>query len=222
MTNGECRSIPGVPMKTATLEVRDYMDHNPVEEVEIEKVITGPPGILTPEDLSRLLNVDGGNLLPMIALAAFAGIRTAELLRLNWHDIDLVRGFVNVSATKSKTAQRRLIKVEPNLLAWLAPFAKKTGPLWTGKENDYQNAMTRREQAAGITMPHNCLRHSFASYHLAKFQDAARLSLDMGYTSPKLIFNTYREIVYPEAAERYFAIQPPTPPANLIPIAQFA
>jgi integrase len=152
----------------------------------------------------------------MIALAAFAGIRTAELRRLNWHDIDLVRGYVNIAATKAKTAQRRLIKMEPNLLAWLAPFAKKTGPLWTGDENLYMSQMTRREQVAGITMPHNCLRHSFASYHLAKYQDAARLSLDMGHTSPKLIFNTYREVVYPEAAEKYFAILPPTQPENII------
>jgi integrase len=74
--------------------------------------------------------------------------------------------------------------------------------------------MTRREQVAGIIMPHNCLRHSFASYHLAKYQDAARLSLDMGHTSPKLLFNTYREVVYPEAAQLYFAIVPPTQPAH--------
>jgi hypothetical protein len=35
------------------------MDSNPVEDVEIEAVIDKPPGILAPDELTRLLNVAG-------------------------------------------------------------------------------------------------------------------------------------------------------------------
>jgi site-specific recombinase XerD len=38
---------------------KHYMDSNPVEDVEIEAVIDKPPGILAPDELTRLLNVAG-------------------------------------------------------------------------------------------------------------------------------------------------------------------
>jgi integrase/recombinase XerD len=42
-------------------------------------------------------------------------------------------------------------------------------------------------KAAGITdWPDNALRHSFASYHLAHFKDAAALALEMGHTDHDL------------------------------------
>jgi integrase len=49
-------------------------------------------------------------------LGAFAGLRTAELLRLNWKDVELTRGYIHVSAANSKTAQRRLVTLVPNLV----------------------------------------------------------------------------------------------------------
>jgi hypothetical protein len=56
--------------------------------------------------------------------------------------------------------------------------------------------------------PQNGLRHSFASYHLAKHQDASKLALEMGHTSARLIFDAYREVVRPEEANRYWQIKP--------------
>jgi len=47
------------------------------------------------------------------------GLRTAEVLRLEWSDVDLVRGFVTVAAHKSKTARRRLIPIAQNLAEWV-------------------------------------------------------------------------------------------------------
>ena len=56
--------------------------------------------------------------------------------------------------------------------------------------------------------PSNALRHSFASYFLAKFQDAAALALQMGHTTTGMIFTHYREVVAPEHADAYWQIVP--------------
>jgi hypothetical protein len=59
---------------------------------------------------------------------------------------------------------------------------------------------------------------SFASYHLAKFQDAPRTALDLGHVSPRTVFNHYREIVTPEEAERYWNIFPAKKAENVVPM----
>jgi hypothetical protein len=55
--------------------------------------------------------------------------------------------------------------------------------------------------------PPNALRHSFGSYHLARFNDAAALALEMG-NSPAVIFKHYRQLVKPKDAERYWKLAP--------------
>ena len=65
-----------------------------------------------------------------------------------------------------------------------------------------------RETARIIEWPQNALRHSFASYHLAKFNDAAVLSLELGHTNSQLVFQHYRQLVKPKQAERYWKIAP--------------
>jgi integrase len=52
------------------------------------------------------------------------------------------------------------------------------------------------------------LRHSFASYHLAHFKNAAELALEMGHTNQQMIFDHYRQLVRPKEAARYWRICP--------------
>ena len=44
--------------------------------------------------------------------------------------------------------------------------------------------------------PNNGLRHSFASYHLAKHQNAPQLALEMGHSTPRMIFEIYSETLF--------------------------
>jgi integrase len=143
---------------------------------------------------------------PFIALGAFAGLRRAELERLEWNEVDLESALIEIPASKAKSASERFVKIEPNLAAWLEPHAQPRGnvaPL------NYRELLDAARYAAGIARwPKNALRHSFASYHLAKFNDAAALSLQLGHTSPHLVFKHYRQVVRPKEAERYWQITP--------------
>jgi integrase len=161
--------------------------------------------VFTPKQLANLLAAAGPSLLPALALQAFAGLRTAEVLRLEWSDVDLVRGIVTVAAHKSKTARRRLIPIAQNLAEWLRPYAQMSGPVYSTKTRNYHADIEALRSSIGLsTWPNNGLRHSFASYHLAKHQNAPQLALEMGHSTPRMIFENYREVVAPAEAERYW------------------
>ena len=202
---------------------KGYVDHNPIDDIDKKKVVDRPPEIYSVDDLARLLDSSPPELVPLVALGAFAGIRTAELLKLEWKDIDVARGKVNISTAKSKTAARRNITMEPCLKAWLAPYGPSaTGPIFEGNVYAFLHLLRTACKAAGIKPAKNGLRHSFCSYHIAKYENAARLALDMGHTTTKLIFSNYRELVTPEEAERYFNIFPPAQAENVVPMARRA
>ena len=188
---------------------RELVEKNPVTSVDKVKLVDKAPKIFTPKQLADLLATADSSLLPALALQAFAGLRTAEVLRLEWPDVDVVRGFVTVAAHKSKTARRRLIPIAQNLAEWLRPYAQMSGPVYSTKTRNYHADIDALRSSIGLsTWPNNGLRHSFASYHLAKHQNAPQLALEMGHSTPRMIFDNYREVVAPAEAERYWTIDP--------------
>ena len=66
---------------------------------------------------------------PFLAIGAFAGLRSAEIERLDWKNVNLKRGFIEVRAETCKTRARRLVPISDNLRAWLKPFAVPAGPV---------------------------------------------------------------------------------------------
>lgn len=163
-------------------------------------------GILSVEQTARLLTSAPQSLIPYLTIGAFAGLRAAEVERLEWDRIDLDSGFIEVAAKNSKTARRRLVKILPNLQAWLTPFRGISGLVIPA--NLRWLLVDAREQAGISQWPSNALRHSYASYHLAHFNDAAALALQMGHTNTAMIFQHYREVVKPKNAARFWEIMP--------------
>jgi integrase len=185
---------------------RGWVQTNPLEDVPKAKVTGAPPGILSPEQVARLLEIASDETLPIFALGIFAGARSAEIERLQWHHIRWDERLIEVPALTSKTASRRLITMQPNLLAWLEPYRGHRGPICPP---NHIRRMIKDRHSAGITnWPSNALRHSFASYHLAAFKDAPALSLELGHVRPQTVFAHYRELVRPAEAERFWKIAP--------------
>lgn len=186
------------------------------------KVKEGAIAIFTPDETRRLLtrlHRFRDDLLPFAAIGAFAGLRTAEIARLDWEDIKLDQGHILVSADKAKTAQRRLVPIQPNLAKWLASYRDKKGKA-AGKVAPLnrtnfaiahavakQITLSDGEKITPIKWKRNALRHSFGSYRLAACKSAAEVALEMG-NSPRMIFQHYRELVTPAEAKAYWSIEP--------------
>jgi integrase len=216
VSTGNFRRVLGVAFSHAV--AHGWLSENPVARAMKPKVIQGEIGILTPEQLQKLLEKAHEDILPALAIGAFAGLRRAEIERMEWKDVDLVEGFVQVRASNAKSARRRLVRVRPALAAWLQPYAGRVGRIWPEGERG-RLLFDEAKEKAGFTTKHpwpsNALRHSFATYVLASTSDAATLSLEMGHTDQRLIFAHYRELVKPKAAAAWWAVLP-TAPGNVV------
>lgn len=185
---------------------RRYCADNPVASTRRAKEVDGEVEILSVAQTAALLEAAGAETLAYWAIGAFAGLRRAEIERLDWKQVDLDLNLIEVKARHSKTATRRLVTVQPNLAAWLGPIRKIRGPV--APVNLRKLTRADRERAGlSLRWPVNALRHSFGSYHLARFNDAAALALQMG-NSPEVIFRHYRQLVKPKDAEAYWQICP--------------
>jgi integrase len=204
---------------------RHYLLVNPISEIEPKAVADGRVGILTPEQLLALLTVAQGDLRAIIAIGAFAGLRPErEAGDLTWEAIDLEEGLIDVGQESAKTAEYRYVKVEPVLKTWIEPL-KKEGRI---RQKNFWPRFKQARRDAGfrcqgrnplgpdgrpverelIPWPHDALRHSYASYHLAMWEDAPRISAQMGHTTTKSVFKSYRHRVKKAVAEKWWSLFP--------------
>ncbi len=194
---------------------RNYCRDNPVMKTAKAKVVRGEPGIFTPDQMRKLLEKAPARFLPFVAIGAFAGLRTAEIERLDWSAVDLPGRLIEVSAKNAKTAQRRLVVISDNLAVWLAPLAKKSGPVADIGALRIDRAATLKD-AEVKDWPDNALRHSFASYHLAHHKNAAALAAELGHTNSKVLYAHYRNRVRPDVAAQWWQIMPPAEYGNVV------
>lgn len=174
--------------------------------VKRRKEKSAPVEILTPQEMVALLEQAGPEIAPCFALGAFAGLRSEEILRLEWEDATRRPGFIEVAAHKAKTATRRLVPITENLAHWLGPL-RATGLVWRSTKPMFHKTRLRVAAEAGVKWKQNVLRHSFISYRLAEIQDVNRVALEAG-NSPQMIFRHYRELATPDQARTWFSIAP--------------
>lgn len=189
--------------------------------------------IITPAEFRSLLLVAQGSLagvsederwspdlLAGVALQGFCGIRAKEMTRLEWKAVDFEEGQVLVSKGQGKTRKGRVIPLPPSCLLWLKGLAGKSGPVvpseYQKKLSGLRAIMRSPSQitrtAPGFVsseMPDNCLRHSFATYHLALHKNEALTSRLMG-NSPGVLRDNYEALSLraPRLAPEWFNVKP--------------
>jgi integrase len=161
--------------------------------------------IYTPTEVARLLGAADKDFVPYIVLIAFGGVRREELHKgLRWESINFDRRDIIIPAAIAKTGRKRKIVMHENLLAWLAPYRVKSGPIFA---QDPQRRIAKVAAASGIKWKRNGLRHSFGSYRMEQTKNEGQVALEMG-NSPQVVKDHYYEIVDERAAREYWKIKP--------------
>jgi integrase/recombinase XerD len=188
---------------------RGYALSNPISQTSTAKVIDKPPGILTVAQAIKLLECAEPEIVPAVALAMFAGLRPeSEIVRLDWSHVDFESHLIDIAADRTKTAQKRFVKIHDNLLEWLLPHRKASGAIVPNRQT-YFNALARAKAAAGIKdWPADCLRHTYASMHFGAFKNAGETAQELGHVDLKMLFKHYRERVKPAEALKFWEIRP--------------
>ncbi len=210
-----------------------FIEKNPAERVRPMKVVEADTEILSCSQIVELLKVADSSILPAFAIGAFAGVRDSEIKKLRWEDINFQTGAIHVRGKNAKSAKNRHVDISENLSKWIKPLAKASGPVWpvNGRKLHDQakldagfanpDRLTEKQKESRTSWqqwPKNGLRHSYASYHLAHFKQAAELALNLGHRDTGLIFAHYRALVTAEDAAKYWAIAPQER-GNIISIA---
>jgi integrase len=212
---------------------RGYLakDYDEMRAVDFAAEDSGEIEVFTPAELRKLFDTcltpmkERGKLrtreemIPYLAIAAFCGLRAAEIQRLDWSDV-VLKGpepRVKVTAKKAKTRSRRNVPLSQNCIAWLLPYAKESGPVVDLARADKQLFIYIASKA-GVPWKHNALRHSFISYRLADIKSPAKVCYEAG-NSEHMIFKHYHQLVSEADAKEWFGIVPPPKEgAEIIPI----
>ncbi len=207
---------------------RQWCVENPARPLVTHKIARGIPTVLTAAQAAELMayvetyptdtrqKARPGYLVPYFALCLFAGIRptvprgeawklgklpAAELARA----IDLATGVIRIGPAISKTRDLRQVTIQPNLRAWLERYPLDRYPITVPA---MQAKVMEVRMKFGLS--DDVLRHSFCSYHVAKFQSLGATALEAG-NSERIIRRHYLNMVTPAEASAFWAIQPKAP-----------
>ena len=185
---------------------------NEADALRPEHANTADVEFYTADEFAALLKNADKTLRPAIAIGGLAGLRSAELLRLDWSDVWRVPGHIEITAGKSKTRQRRLVEICPALQAWLEPYrAHTTGKFWPGEERMFLDHYAELCETANVPRKINGLRHAFCTYHFAAHQNENQTAAQAG-NSPAMIHSNYKGMATKAEAEKWFNVLPPKSP----------
>jgi integrase len=181
---------------------RDWAE---MDAVSIAKASSNPILIYTPGEFSALLAAATERLLPVLLFGGLAGLRSAEIERLDWADVRA--NHVVVTAQAAKTGARRIVPLCDTLAAMLKPLRRPAGMVLDTQ--DTGSELPKWSKAHGLLWKKNALRHSYISYRLSQVSNAAQVAMEAG-NSAKMIFQHYRELVTSEQADEWFNVRIPS------------
>jgi integrase len=198
-------------------EQHGFRADNPASLIRPPRIEWKPPTILTIDETKRLLRTAlrpaFRDLLPAVVFQLLCGgLRSAEVSRLDWRDVDLEGKKLEILPATGKNRRDgdwRTPTIPDNAVEFLLLHPTRTGPIAPDR---FRFKLTAFHRAAGF--PHwdvthdNAKRHSFGSYG-CKLHGKEWVEEQMGHNTSATFLKFYRNArVTKEDAEQYFDIRP--------------
>jgi len=173
----------------------DMLDKSPFRAVDCPKP-RSRKDILDACEMKALLDAEMSDLMrASILLGGFAGLRSIEVQRMNWEDIDVKAGQVYVRPEVSKQhdgMMDRIVDFTEPMTKRKKFFIGKKGRIVPGSARAFYEERRRLAAQLGWDgFPENSLRHSFATYHLAKCKSPNLTAFQMGHSNSAMVQRVY-------------------------------
>ena len=187
----------------------EWVRENPADNISMPRVQVDEVSVISVEDAQKLFKANQDHpIVVRLALEAFGGLRASSTRRLKFEDIRWSEKGVMLPAAEHKSGRRHYIEGMPaNLWAWLRPWRDKP-EAWNWKGSQLMHEKSKAVARAGLTLPPNVLRHSFASYHVALHSDAGKTAVLMQHTNQVMLYKHYKGVATRSDAEKFFEIKP--------------
>lgn len=167
----------------------EWCDRNPVDAIESPRLKERPIEPLTLEAVQRLERTaerpEHRAMQLSLKLMLYCGVRPTEVTRLNLQR-DIVGNELIIRPATSKTGGGRVVPLRK-----VATFIRKHRDLLVIPTCWEQRWRALRRAALFRTWRADTCRHTFAAYHAGCFRNIAALQLEMGHTSPRLLYSRY-------------------------------
>jgi len=217
-------------------EQQGWLTENPMKRVESPQIKDKEPEILSVSETRALFRANekiDPEICGLLALGAFAGMRSSAIARIDYAEIDFKQGGILTPAEKTKKKRRQWIEDLPeNLWAWLkktpagafsmthrqmlhrrAQAFKRAGLLVEADDISRENEKRERNGQPILDIkpkcpPKNALRHSFVTYHVALHRNPGKTALIVSHRDQDCLYRHYLGIANQKDAKRYFEIFP--------------
>ena len=197
-------------------KVKKWTYGNPCATISFRINITEPEIVPLDEvkEMLKLVETDERytNLVVELALGFFGGLRPEEIRRIKWSNIvtDGEKPHIMLSHEVTKVRQGRSPIINDTLLRYLKAY--KDRPIFASNRNKLFTEVRTQlgygfKGNAGKKWEADGIRHTFATMHLAKHQNAETLAVIMGNSS-EVIKTHYKKPIAPSVADEYWEIKP--------------
>lgn len=174
--------VRGIPTEAEHIVLANDNKTTQVKARDLQKKI------YTAEEMQTILDALPARWMPFVLLGTFAGIRAAEIHRLDWEDVDFEQKVIIPEKHHAKVGPRRVIPMSEQLEAWLTPYAQEKG--WVCPHYSHDSTLniefTKARSKIPVRSIHNGHRHSYASYRLAEVKDENQVAIEMNTSARKL------------------------------------
>lgn len=193
--------------------IDEVIDRNPMDRIKSPKIIHEDPEPFELDEQERILTALSGQGRNLIQFAFWTGLRTSELIALEWGDIDwvkrtayvqraCVRGFLKHPKTSAGKREVLLLPIAFEALQDQRQFTfnegkrifhnPETNRPWSSDIKIRYPLWTKALKEAGVRYrnPYQT-RHTYASMLLSSGENPAWIAKQMGHTNMQVLLRTY-------------------------------